>query len=56
MLSEMQARLWRRSEHNSGKKFTLGDIDTTLLQVEEHLENGKYKMQRLQQMRATDWT
>ena len=26
-----------------GKKFTFGDIDTTLLQVEEHLENGKYK-------------
>jgi hypothetical protein len=25
-----------------GKKFTLGDIDTTLWQVEEHLANGEY--------------
>ncbi|MDA7873812.1 hypothetical protein N9B17_01480 [Rhodopirellula sp.] len=26
-----------------GKKFTLGDIDTTLWQIEEHLNNGEYK-------------
>jgi len=26
-----------------GKKFTLGDIDTTLWQIEEHLSNGEYK-------------
>ncbi|MDG1950213.1 MAG: hypothetical protein P8J32_05380 [bacterium] len=26
-----------------GNKFTLGDIDTTLWQIEEHLSNGEYK-------------